>query len=343
VVPRYVPVLPVRQGEMLGLQDLDDDVRSRTTPLFVVTPLKRGQQAQMLVDAVAGIARSGATPAYVDVRAPGDGSAVHPVARLFELARLRRLPLIPVTTPRASRAQREAVQAVAAQDGRGLCLRASRADWPRLASGDALDGLGVTPAEVDLVLHLTGALPAVDLVPRLDDWRSLVVAGTSFPRPSEILGNGLTEWPRWEWTAYEQLWASAPTGSRRPDFGDYGVLHPDAFAAPHGTTVRVVLRYSTPDKWLVGRGGLYSTPAGRSLGAAAVRPVADQLWHHPQFERAHHCAMERWVVEVAWTGTRGGGPMTWHRHATHHHVVRVTDQLRYLGVPSAPQDLRDPR
>lgn len=341
MIPRYVPLLPVRKGEVLGLRDLDDEVRSRITPLFVVTPLRSHRQEEALLDAVAHIGRSMTTSAYVDVGLVGDRSAVHPVTRLWELARSRHLPLIPVVTPRAGQARREAVRAVAARDGRGLCLRASRAEWPRLASGEALDGLGVTPAEVDLVLQVTGALPTVESVPGLDDWRSLVVAGTSFPRPSEVIGDGVTEWPRWEWRAYEQLWASAPPGTRRPDFGDYGVTHPDAFAAPHGTARRVTLRYSTPDKWLVGRGGLHSTATGRSLGAA-IRPVADQLWHHPDFERAHHCEMERWVVEVAWNGSRGGDPMTWHRHAIHHHAVRVTDQLRHLGVPSAAQDLLEP-
>ena len=106
MVPRYVQVLPVRRGEVLGLGDLDDDVRSRTTPLFVVTLRGSRQQEQVLVDAVEDTGRSEATAAYVDVGALGDGSAVHPVTRLFELARSRRLPLIPVTTPGAGRAQR---------------------------------------------------------------------------------------------------------------------------------------------------------------------------------------------------------------------------------------------
>ena len=241
-----------------------------------------------------------------------------------------------------ARAQQEAVRALAAQDRRGLCLRVSQADRPRLASGEVLDRLWVIPAEVDLVLTVSGARPVVESLPGLGDWRSLIVAGTSFPRPSDLLGDGLAEWPRSEWATYEQFWARAPAVIRRPDFGDWGVTHPDSFAAPHRTAVRVVLRYSTPDKWLVGRGGLYSSPGGRSPGASAVQPVAQQLWDHAEFERAHHCAMEAWVVRVAWSGTGGGNPMTWHRYATHHHVVRVTDQLRGLGVPSTPQDLREP-
>jgi hypothetical protein len=341
VVPRYVPVLPVRSGEVLGLHDLDEDVRSRTVPLFVVLPAVPRRQDEALAEAVALIAKSGARPAFVDVRVPADRSAAHPVTRLSELARSRRLPLVPVTWAGAPPGRQEAVRAAAARDGLGACLRTSLAAAPRLASGAVLDRLGLPPAEVDLVVDLRGAAPALDAVPMPGEWRSLTVAGASFP-PSGLLGVGLTEWPRSDWAAYEQLWASGPVGLRRPDFADHGVTHRDALAASHATDVRATLRYSTPDRWLVARGGLYRSASGRSLGGDAVRPLARLLRDHPDLDRAHHCGMERWLVLVACSGTPGGDPKTWHRYATQHHVVRVTDQLRRLAVPAVPQDLRGP-
>jgi hypothetical protein len=83
------------------------------------------------------------------------------------------------------------------------------------------------------------------------------------------------------------------------------------------------------------RGDLYSGRSG-GIGAAAIPPLAIELRSHPLFDFAQHCQMESWVSQVAYVGSGGGSPTTWHQHATHHHLVVMTDQLATLSGQELP-------
>lgn len=349
----YVPVLPVKAGELRALKALDAAVGARLSPLFVVTTTDgthtgtaRPPPEQVLDHAVDRIAGHwGSARAFVDVLAFRDepvSPGVHPVGRLLARAHDLGMALVPVTGPADSEPYREAVREVAVLDGRGVCLRVPASAFPMLRdpgfSRTVLGRLRVTPEDVDLVLDLgdharsARAFPAVAatvaMLPWPYRWRSLVVAGTAYP-PSG-LGDGLTEVRRVEWIGYRSLWESGAV-ARMPAFGDYGITHPTRFeTSPYAQEVTATLRYTTSDSWLVVRGDLYSSRDRDGIGAAAIPPIARQLRDHLAFGLSHHCRMESWIAEVVYVGSGARNPTTWHQHATHHHLLVVAEQLDQL-------------
>lgn len=368
----YVPVLPIKAGEMTALRDLPSADKVQLTPLFVVTTGPEATEEdrwrppeELLDTAVAEVARCwGRAPFFVDLRALGDESVapgVHPLLRFLETARQYGLATVPVTGLSASIAQRLAVRDAVLSGGQGFCLRVPRHEWAEFRAGGSgyqtLEELDATPGDVDLVLDFAGTGEAADTrsdlsrpLEELSDlslWRSLIVTGTSYPSPRRLLRNGITEWPRQEWLRYERL-ASSGAAGRLPTLGDYGVTHPDAFQPPpYVLDVRATLRYTTSDTWLIARGDLYSSRSGGAgVGGEAIPPLARELLAHPHFGLSQHCRMERWVSVVAHVNRGGGNPSLWHRHATNHHMVRVSEQLARLhgtGNSVSPDDIESRR
>jgi hypothetical protein len=357
----YVPIILTKRGERSALTDLASTCKDAMTPLFVVNPVDWNFDDEApaktidahLIDLPLKLAQSwGTKPAMIDllfieqsaIMSNGD----HPLVWLTAQAAVHGLPLVPVTSIDRDATHQQAVRDVHARDGLGASLRLPASEFPSALAPGALNaflaGLGVGPGEVDLVLDLgdevTSSLARPTIrgeltsLPLLNDWRTLTVAGASFPKDLSGVPRGISEIDRAEWLLYQDL-AAVPPASRTPTFADYVIAHPDPSmdVDPRVMSISAALRYTTGDIWLVFKGELFKGRAGSGLGAAAVTPLASALVADNRFAGIVHCTGDVWFDAVA-SGQSGSNPEQWRRHGTVHHLTTVTDQVANLFAPS---------
>lgn len=364
----YVPILPTRAGELSALSDLPAEVKAGFVPLLVIHPIKlafeTGMPSKTAAQHVSGLGSKiatawGADRAFLDPICLSDEPVPHdtqdPVQTVIDDAAREGLQLVPVIRP-GQCSGHVAVAARAHQDtGLGTCVRLSPRHWPASSSrAQALDellaGAGVGPDDADLVLDLGVevhselaaelASMALQSLPNAQAWRSLTLAGGSFPENlSHVPKDRLTRLPRLEWHLFSQVRTEAAiAGLRIPTFGDYAVAHPDPRTGdvdPKLMSISAGLRYTIDGEWLIAKGGLYKGPGGRSLGGAAAIPVAQTITSAPEFCGQDYSAGDAWIDQTARGATNGGSPQTWRRVGTNHHLTFVTESLSIPPATSA--------
>ena len=353
----YVPVVLTKRGERRALADLAPSIKSGFTPLFEVAPIDWNfdldepaktidEHLKTLGDDLAGC--WGSDRAFIDMRfiepteRMSDGS--HPLDWLIVRANAAGATLLPSVSPSRDAAYRAAAARSVARDGRGACVRLATGEWPSATGTTQLDGLlrelAISPAEVDLMLDLAEdgaassglALAAVrnelNALPNATDWRTVTVSGAGFPKDLSGLGRGLSVVERTEWTLYQDLLAG-PSTSVIPQFGDYGVAHPDPILNidPRLLSISAAFRYTIDRAWLVAKGELFKGAGGSGRGGAAALPVAAAIAADSRFAGAAHCAGDAWIAAVPGSG---GNPEAWRRVATTHHLTHVSEAVSRL-------------
>lgn len=206
-----------------------------------------------------------------------------------------------------------------------------------------LDAVRLTPPEVVLLLDLQQLPPhgpppddvarlhdRLALLPHLEQWRAVVLAGTSAPHrlddrhDTPPLRRPL---PRQEWLLWRSLLdAELP---RHPDFGDYA-----GFAArppvQQGRTRHPALRYSTAD------GGqlLARRRARPDEGFRAFVDICRDVVHSRYYLGPTFSWGDGQLQSKARYGGSPGTPQTWREIAVEHHVRTVLHQLA-TQVPPA--------
>ncbi|AMU70035.1 beta family protein [Mycobacteroides abscessus] len=350
----YVPILFTKAGERDALSEIPDDQKSSFTPLLVVHPIDwdfdNDQPKKRIDDHLIKLPKQltdswGKRKAFIDAmhvdrEIMSDGS--HPVTWMVRTAHQTGLTLIPVVAPSRSSASIAGVRQLI-KDGltTEVCLRLEVDEWPVLPAPEPdpitvlIKELGVSRESVHLVLDLRNETARPSLfaltaglrsLATPAEWRTLTVAATAMPQTAPD-GHGVHEIPRQEWLNYQDLLLNNQFGDRKPTFGDYGIAHPDPLADidPKVLQISAKLKYTTDDKWLLGKGGLYKGNAGRSGGGEQIRPVARAISAHDEFT-PQHCAPEDWIVAASQNGPTGN-PRKWLTIGTKHHVQRVLDQL----------------
>jgi len=351
----YVPILPTKRGELSALRDLPAEVQHRLTPLFVVHPVdwnfETDAPSKSVAAHIAGLGKKIADawgtdralldPAFViDETEPTGG--LHTIA---DEAAAESLRLVPVVAPGRPAEYLAAAAALAQRDDTGVCVRLSPGSWPTTPAkvrelNELLAALAVTPEQVDLVLDLadeigselaqTLAQTTLLTLPHAQLWRSVTIAGGSFPPDlSGVKKDRLERIPRQEWQLYCDIAAeAAASGLRVPGFGDYAAAHPDPTVTinPRFMNISGSLRYTSDDEWLVAKGPLFKGNRG-GYGAESVVPPARLVAGAEEFRGAEFSAGDAWIADVAATGENGGNPERWRRVATNHHLVFVTEAL----------------
>ncbi|MCK9893410.1 beta family protein [Frankia sp. AgB32] len=351
---RYVPILRARRAEGRALQALPRQARSGLCPLLVIPGAaedRRTKEPRKTVDEhlrglVASIAACWTDSAFLDMPAlehERTAAGAHPLQCLVgELVEAGVKP-IPATSPNRSAGYNVAVAALHHRYGMGICLRLAQDEWPSNDGGesvtDLLTTLGISRADVDLVLDLgtragdRAASVAVAFGAELSDlpsarsWRSITVAGTSFPSSLADLPVNLTCVERTEWISYLEV--AAELRGLPLAFGDYAIANPEADARPwHGRYQSAFLRYTTGSQWVIGRSAaFYSAPDRQGVGAESMREVADLLHSSAYFAGPWHCPADAWIAAVADGDDKGGTPEIWRSHGTVHHLATVGEQL----------------
>jgi len=351
---RYVPVLRWKEAERLALRDLDDDVRSRITPLVQLVPesVTTGKRTPTVGHALRKIAADmrecwGMRPLLVDLCRIDPrlriNASMHALAYLARSARAKLISMVPVTGLRRDAAYQTAVREAVADDKGGSGLRLFRGDLvnPSLQCDiqRLLKEIQVEPSQVDLVVDMEchdHSYPDFDslssLVPDIRQWRSLVVASGAFPPD-------LTQWktpgtysvPRLDWLAWLGEIELSESLIRKPSFSDYGIYHPTYKPPPGFPNFTASIRYTSDDEWKIMRGEGVRNEGG--AGFAQWPANAELLCGRPEFQRCGptFSAGDAYIAREAGNYAHPGNASTWLQAGFNHHLTFVVRQIASLS------------
>ncbi len=179
-------------------------------------------------------------------------------------------------------------------------------------------------------LALTAVRNELNALPYAADWRTVTVSGAGFPKDLSGVGRGgLSAVERTEWVLYQDLLAGSTTSVVPPQFGDYGVAHPDPILNidPRLLSISAAFRYTIDLAWLVAKGELFKGAGGSGKGGAAALPSQQRSLPTRGSRGASHCAGDAWIAAVPGSG---GNPEAWRRVATTHHLTHVAEAVSRL-------------
>jgi hypothetical protein len=351
----YVPVLKWRQGEYQALLRLTDEVKASVTPLIEICPvewdfeLKR--EAKTLDEHLEPFgsrvyAKWGGRHAFLDVHlldpSLRTGGGLHPLTFLGNSGYTHGARLVPVVGFDSSDAHLEAARGLSVSYHSGACLRMDLDDLMEFdldgSIDEVLSALGIDLDELDIVVDMgapnfepldefaqlvSGLLGAS---PLLEQARSLVLAGTSFPDSLAAFDKALHVVPRREWQLYKKVLELKPSNRRIPTFGDYAIAHPVLVAGD----MRLLkpsanVRYTTRNAWALVKGRNV-----RDHGFAQYRDQCKKLIDSGHFAGAGYSAGDRYIEDCAKHGGSTGNMSTWRWVGTNHHLTRVVRDLSSL-------------
>lgn len=355
----YVPILKGRAAEFDALAELSGGDRLHLTPLVEVIPLpwnfaEEGPATTVnehISSAIRNFARSwgGDHRFFVDLGLLGGDDRAedgrHPMALMLELAQREALIVVPVLGLTSDDDYRAAVRD--GHDGHGACLRLRSADLTRVDSHDAIsalvDELGLASGEVDLIVdlrqlnpeaadfNLIGAQGVLSAVPTATEWRSLTLAGSSFPENlTSMMPASEERFPRAEWAVWEALHARRNQLQRPPTFSDYAIAHPDPPESidPRLLRVSAQLRYTVADAWLV-----FKERNIRDYGHEQFLDICGRLVQRPEFYGRDFSWGDAYIADRAsGADVRPGNPRMWRKVGTSHHMAVVMDQIANLDA-----------
>lgn len=338
----YVPILKGKQGEYGSLKELSERYKACVTPLIEVPKDVKYTQIEKIADKLEdcwGTKRV----IFLDLgKVPireQKINDVHPVSYVLNACREKGIQIIPVAGIGRDNDYQVAVNEAVVQDRRGVCIRLIGGDFKilngRLESklDDLLATVGVTPTETDLLIDLgwigSNGIEAKRILrdlPRPQEWRSLILAATAFPRDlSGIKANSIKNISRVEWIVWKELAENPKAIQRLPIFGDYGICHPELVEVDHKfMSVSASLRYTVESDWVIVR--------GRSVrkdkdGYKQSHKLCRQLIQRPEYTGKGFSWGDWWIWSCAAEEVGPGSSTTWRKVGTSHHLTFVVEQI----------------
>lgn len=352
----YVPALRWRQGEYQALLRLAKSVKDRIVPYITIPEIefdfeewrpKKSVQEHVHPFAARYKVKWGKRPAWVGVHKSmveermDDGRDIF--TYVFDALRGLETNAIPAVPVEADTATIRAVSAIVKTDSQGVAISVRLEDLmksdPRARIETLASILGVLLAESDLVIDLgapnfepydafAGALiAAMQKLGDLGAFRNIVLIGTAIPKTFKDIAKGADEIPRHDWMFYRALMAKMPEDMRRPNFGDYTIVHPDFTPGdmrklkPAGKVV-----YTTPKSWETRKGGAFRDNRQQMHGHCA------SIVRSGKFKGAGYSSGDDYIAKCA---VRKEGPSNqtrWKDVAINHHITHVLDDLATLGA-----------
>lgn len=355
----YVPILKGKPAEFGALQNLDSDIREGLTPLVDLMPIpwdydNDGPQKTLdehIKDVGSKVATCWGTDrlAFVDVSLLADSGPTsegsHPLTEVFKQGRAAGAKLVPVTGLSRDGSYQEAVKAAAVEDGRGICIRLTIEDFKsaeetKRSLDDLMGIVGTSPSQTDMVVDLgdiqpgqvntsmLAALTVLKNLPFLSAWRSLTLAGTSFPKNLSGVKAGMSTIPRHEWALWQKVLLQSGVLPRVPSFGDYGVSSQEFVEMdPRIMDPSANIRYTIDSQWLIPKGGSLRKSVE---GFAQYRDLSRELVRRPEFCGAAFSWGDRFISECAAGKAGTGNATTWRQVGTSHHLTFVVRQIASL-------------
>jgi hypothetical protein len=354
----YVPILKGKMGEYSALKEVAPDIRDKITPLIEIPPIPwdyNNDAPSRTIDAhlskvtdTLGDVWGENRQLFMDLNfleageRMADGS--HPLIWLFNDAGGKGLPLIPTTGLSRDRSYQTAVASIATEDGLGLCMRLESDELDDDLESNLENTLGqlrVDPGSVDLLIDLKeiSATPeqtrftfisVVNIfknLPKIDEWRSLILSGTSFPQTlSEFEANTESRVQRTEWLIWRSLFNYRAKLKRLPTFSDYTIVHPEPFEMdPRMMQLGAKVKYTTSDAWIIIKG-----QSIRRAGASQTHSLCQYLVGLPDYRGENFSWGDKCIFDCANTRTGPGNQTTWVRVGVSHHIAFVVDQIANL-------------
>jgi hypothetical protein len=280
----------------------------------------------------------------------GEAGSDYPLSVCFADVAARRQIAVPVTGLSRSPTYQSSVSQIVAEQAHGIAIRLSADDFEEDDNDntgeleEALTALlgychvGVT--DVDLIVDLgsvatssSGAAVAqthrsnIELLPWLDEWRTLTVVSGAFPTKMADLNRG--QWNnrgRHDWRGWRSLVTGRHQPRRLPSYGDYGIAHPGL--PPSGrATILAQLRYTIEHSWLIWKGENVFTHAN---GFEQFHAICANLVASGNFLGADFSYGDEEIAEKATTSGSPGNAESWRRIGTNHHLEMVLDQIASL-------------
>lgn len=357
----YVPILKFRQGEYLAMGRSSTTIKKWMTPLFELPtepwdfeesrPSK--SMDQHLSQFGKRLSRNWKARCFIDSPYIGGTTTVasgsHHLEHAFSLARAEGCQAVPVVGIERDAAYKKAVAAIVTTDGRGACIRLSPDDFSSNIKGNItslLTTIGLKASDCDLIIDANDDVSSspnsqvavwksqLSALPQLTSWRSLTVAGGSFPaslspasayRPHHDL-------KRHEWLAYKALVKGKLP--RIPTFGDYSAASPKTFEMdPRLMDPNAKVKYTLSDVWRIAMGkqvkkngrAQYQTLCTTLIGSLGTVWPGRTYSHGDEF------------IEDCAAGKGNGGSSTWPTVTTSHHAAVAVRGIAILfGVLPVP-------
>lgn len=352
----YVPSLRWRQGEYQALLRLTPAVKDRIVPFITIPQVEfdfeTGQPKKSVQDHAHPFAarfkkKWQQRPAWIGVHPTiaeepmDDGRPI--LIYVFDELRVGEANGIPAVPLGAAPSVVASVRSIAFTDGLGAAISIRLEDMmkpdARARIGALAASIGVTLDEVDLVMDLgapnfepydifAGALiAAMRRLENLEAFRNIALIGTAIPKTFKDVAKGADQIPRHDWLFYRVLVRAMPVGMRRPNFGDYTIVHPD-FSSVDMRKIKAAgkLVYTTPGSWEVRKGRAFRDDSGQMHDHCA------SIVASANFSGASYSSGDYYIAECA---VRNAGPSNqtrWKEVAINHHITHVLDDLSTLGV-----------
>lgn len=350
----YVPILKGKKGEFDALAALKKDVKQQLTPLIDVpqvdTDFHTGKPKKSLSPHLSSIVKkiksSWGTerPFFLDLfdLKPSDRAddGNHPLTYIFDLMRINSIKAIPTTGFDRDEAYNEAVAKTISADTRGVCIRLLTEDMEnpkelrnnltqmlqtlKVSSEQThilLDFKELKPKDISLVTK-TG-VTAINNVPNIAEYGSLIMAATGFPGSLSEVGTQATmKIQRTELYLWETI-LNQNNMLRIPTFGDYGIANPVILDLDWRIIPLIAnIRYTLAKEWLIIRGR-----DQKKHGGDQGYQLSEILVKSSDYCGPDYCWGDRYISDCA-KGLVGPGSLTtWRKVGTNHHLTFVTEQI----------------
>jgi hypothetical protein len=181
------------------------------------------------------------------------------------------------------------------------------------------DFAGTEFSQPEIVTPVIGG--ALELLQELGLWRMVTFQGTNYPDRNPAAPGGSYPVARTEWIAWRQAVHFEPATAEHMIFGDYAA---DCATMTFGTGgARAIrhYRYTTPDAWLVERGG----DSGNDT--TVMRDICRRILESGQFAGRTFSSADEYIFKTAHGQGGPGNATTWRAVNTTHHITRVVADI----------------
>jgi hypothetical protein len=338
-------------GEYQALSRLDPATATHVVPLFEIPPsgydfeTKQAKKspAEHLKDFGKRLcSKWDSRPCFLDLKyfdsTTKIGSA-HYVDFIFEQVDDHGCSAVPVVTFKSDAAFIKAVSKIQNVAEIGICIRLSNIDFDDSHLAEKIKKIGVgtgvgwgatdivfdlgTPSYIPKTVFRGGVSTMLAAVPQLNKARSIIIAGTSYPRTLQDHKDKEQSIPRSEWSGYKDFISHLDESARIPTFGDYATAHTDLveldmrFITPYAK-----LRYTIDDAWYLAIG-----KAVRTEGFEQYRDMCKTLVKRPFFDGPDYSAADAYIHQCAKGTAPTGNLSTWVWVATNRHITKTVADL----------------
>ena len=353
---KYVPSLRWRMGEYQALFRLTDTAKSRIVPYITIPEIEYDFESRRLKKTIQKHVEPFAERYKAKWYQRPSWISVHPsimdnkmndrqdiLSYVFDELRPFKATAIPAISLQTNLTIATSVRSILDIDRRGVGISIRLEDLmkqkPRESIEKLISFVGGSLPETDLIIDLgapnfaqhrlftNSLIKALLQLGNLHDFRNFILMGTAFPKTFTDIGKGADQIPRNDWHFYRNLLSEMPSYMRRPNFGDYTIVHPE-FKAIDMRIVKPAgkIIYTTSDNWEVRKGDSFrGNPQQMHDHCASI--VASGV-----FKGSNYSNGDEYIAKCA---NREKGPSNqtrWKNVGINHHMTQVLDDLAMLGV-----------